>query len=372
MSEPLYDYLVVGAGFYGATFAWKMKQAGKRVLVVEKRNHVAGNAYTETMHGIEVHMYGAHIFHTSDREVWKLVNQFAEFNRYTNSPVASYKGRLYNLPFNMNTFYQLWGVRTPDEARRKIEEQRAPYAHIAHPANLEEQALTLAGPDLYETLIKGYSEKQWGKKAAGIPAYVLTRVPFRFTFDNNYFSDPFQGIPVGGFTNLVARMLDGIEVRLETDYLAAKDEYRKLARKVVYTGQIDQYFDYCYGALEYRSLRFEHEHLPGTDDYQGNAVFNYTEAEIPYTRIVEHKHFEFGKQPGTVITREFPDHWTKGGEAFYPVGSDRSRELYARYEALARQQEGVIFGGRLGEYRYYDMDKTVACALAKVREELNS
>lgn len=360
----MYDYLVVGAGIYGAIFANLAKEAGKKVLVVEKRNHIGGNCYTEVVNGINVHKYGAHIFHTSDKEVWEYVNRFADFNHYVNSPVASYKGKLYNLPFNMNTFYQLWGVVTPQEAQAKIEEQKAEYKHITEPKNLEEQALVLGGKDIYEKLVKGYSEKQWGMKATDIPAFVIRRLPFRFKFDNNYFNDPYQGIPIGGYTQMIEKMLDGVEVRLEVDYLENKVEYDKLAKKVLYTGPIDAYFNYCYGALDYRSLEFEHILLEGTQSYQGNAVFNYTEAEVPYTRIIEHKHFEFGTQPDTVITKEYPATWKPGDEPFYPVNDEKNTQLYERYKALGEQETGVMFGGRLGEYKYYDMCKVVEVVLA--------
>lgn len=360
----MYDYVIVGAGIYGATFAFLARQAGKRVLVVEKRSHIGGNCYTECMEDINVHKYGAHIFHTSNKAVWDFIRQFANFNHYVNSPVASYKGKLYNLPFNMNTFYQLWGVRTPAEAAAKIEEQRKEYSHIREAANLEEQALMLAGHDIYQTLIKGYSEKQWGMEACDIPAFVIRRVPFRFTFNNNYFNDPYQGIPVGGYTQIVEKMLEGIEVRLNTDFLTNRNEYKSLAPKILFTGQIDAYFDYCYGALDYRSLKFEHIILEDTDNYQGNAVFNYTDIDVPYTRIIEHKHFEFGTQPGTVITKEYPAPWTRGAEPFYPVNDDKNQRLFERYKELGDAEEGVLFGGRLGEYKYYDMDKVVESVLS--------
>lgn len=360
----MYDYLVVGAGIYGSTFAHLAKEAGKKVLVIEKRDHIAGNCYTEVVNDINVHKYGAHIFHTSNKVVWDFVNQFADFNHYINSPVASYKGKLYNLPFNMNTFYQLWGVHTPEEAKAKIEEQRNEFKDIKEPHNLEEQALVLAGRDIYEKLIKEYSEKQWGMKATDIPDFVIRRLPFRFIFDNNYFNDPYQGIPIGGYTKFISKMLNGIEVRLNIDYLSNKDEFRKLAKKVLFTGPIDLYFDYCYGALNYRSLRFEHSLLKDIDNYQGNAVFNYTASEVPYTRIIEHKHFEFGKQSGTVITKEYPAEWHPGIEPFYPINDDKNHKLYDEYKILGEKEDGIMFGGRLGEYKYYDMDKVVERVLS--------
>lgn len=367
----MYDYLIVGAGLYGATFAHLMKKNGKKVLILEKRNHIAGNCYTDTVNDILVHKYGAHIFHTSNSEIWKFVNQFAEFNNYVNSPVAYYKGKLYNLPFNMNTFYQLWGVSTPQEAQQKIDEQKAAYAHITHPRNLEEQALVLGGKDIYETLIKGYSEKQWGMKATDIPAFIIRRLPFRFTFNNNYFNDRYQGIPIEGYTQLTANMLKGIEVKLDTDFLSVKEEFKKIARKIVFTGPIDAYYDYCYGTLDYRSLDFKHEMLENTDNYQGNAVFNFTDADVPYTRIIEHKHFVFGQQKGTVISKEYPAQWEIGKESFYPVNDEKNQRLYKEYEKRSLQEENVIFGGRLGLYQYYDMDKVIEQAINKVKEEIN-
>ena len=367
----MYDFLIVGAGLYGATFANIMKNNGKKVLIVEKRNHIAGNCYTEVINNIHVHKYGAHIFHTSNKEVWNFINQFAEFNNYINSPVATYKGKLYNLPFNMNTFYQLWGVHTPEEAQKKISEQRAEYAHITNPRNLEEQALVLGGKDIYETLIKGYSEKQWGMKATDIPAFIIRRLPFRFTFNNNYFNDRYQGIPSDGYSQLIENMLSGIEVKLNTDFLSNKDEYKKLAHKIVYTGPIDTFFDYCYGALDYRSLHFEHEILENTDNYQGNAVFNFTDANVPYTRIIEHKHFVFGQQKGTVISKEYPANWEIGKESFYPVNDEKNKILYKEYMKLSRKENKIIFGGRLGQYQYYDMDKTIEQAMIKIKEEMD-
>ena len=363
MSE--FDYLVVGAGLFGAVFASKAIKDGKKCLVIDKRNHIGGNVYTENVEGINVHKYGAHIFHTSDKEVWDYVNSYAEFNRYTNSPVARYKDSLYNLPFNMNTFYNLWGVKTPDEARAIIEEQKAEALagrQNQEPSNLEEQAICLAGRDIYEKLVKGYTEKQWGRRATELPPFIIKRLPVRFTFDNNYFNDKYQGIPIGGYTAMIEKMLSGAQVRLGTDYLKDREAYNELADKVVFTGMIDEYFDYCYGQLEYRSLRFETEVLD-TPNYQGNAVVNYTEYEIPYTRIIEHKHFEFGTQDKTVITREYPAKWEKGDEPYYPMNDDKNNELFIKYRALADSEENVIFGGRLGEYKYYDMHQVIRRAL---------
>lgn len=357
-----YDYLIVGAGLFGAVFAHEATCAGKKCLVVDKRPHAGGNVYCEDVDGIHVHKYGAHIFHTDNKEVWDYVNRFVTFNRYTNSPVAVYGGKLYNLPFNMNTFYQLWGVHTPAEARAKIEEQRSEYAHIAEPANLEEQALKLCGRDIYERLVKGYTEKQWGRKAEELPAFIIKRLPFRFTFDNNYFNDPYQGIPVGGYNRLIDALLEGIEVRLDTNYLLHREELDALADKILYTGCIDEYFGYSCGHLEYRSLKFEHQRMD-TDNYQGNAVVNYCEAEVPYTRIIEHKHFEFGNQPFTVITREYPDGFAQGKEPYYPINDERNKAIYEEYVALAARQDKVMFGGRLGQYMYADMDDTIAEAL---------
>lgn len=356
-----YDYLIVGAGLYGAVFAQQAKEAGKRCLVIDKRDHVGGNIYTEEIAGIQVHKYGAHIFHTSQRKVWEYVNRFADFNRYTNSPIANYKGEIYNLPFNMNTFHALWGITTPEEAREMIDRQRAE-RYVEKPANLEEQAINLVGTDVYEKLVKGYTEKQWGRRATELPAFIIKRLPVRFTYDNNYFDDAYQGIPVGGYTKMIQRMLEGIQVKLETDYLADRRKYNSLAETVVYTGTIDRYFDYCYGELEYRSLRFETE-LLDMNNYQGNAVVNYTEFEIPYTRIIEHKHFEFGSQHQTVITREYPEIWKRESEPYYPLNDEKNQALYQKYAALAERENNVIFGGRLGQYRYFDMDDTVEAAL---------
>lgn len=359
-----YDYLIVGAGLFGSVFAHEAKAAGKRCLVVDKRPHTGGNIYCEDIDGIHVHTYGAHIFHTDRAEVWKYVNRLVEFNRYTNSPLALFDGKLYNLPFNMNTFYRLWGVRTPQEAKAKLEEQRAAYAHIETPRNLEEQALKLCGKDIYLRLIKGYTEKQWGRSATELPAFIIKRIPFRFTFDNNYFDDPYQGIPIGGYNKLTDALLEGIEVRTSTDYFEQRQELDRMAGKILYTGCIDEYFDYCFGRLEYRSLRFEHKRPDNTDNYQGNAVVNYCEREVPYTRLIEHKHFEYGTQPFTVITYEYPDSFEPGKEPYYPINDERNMRIFGQYQALARQQSRVLFGGRLAQYTYADMDDTVAAALA--------
>ena len=356
-----YDYLVVGAGLYGAVFACEAKKAGKKVLVIDKRPQIAGNVYTQEVEGINVHVYGAHIFHTNNKRVWDYVNQHAEFNRFTNSPVANYKGELYSLPFNMYTFNKMWGVVTPQEAEAKIEEQKKA-AGITEPKNLEEQAISLVGTDIYEKLVKGYTEKQWGRDCKDLPAFIIKRLPVRLTFDNNYFNALYQGIPMGGYTKLVAHMLDGIEVRLSTDYLANKAELDALADKVVYTGPVDAYFDYKLGYLEYRSVRFDTEVLD-MPNFQGNAAVNYTDRETPWTRIIEHKWFEFGTQPKTVISREYSSEWKPGDEPYYPVNDEKNGALYQEYKALADAEENVIFGGRLGEYKYYDMDAVIAAAL---------
>ena len=356
-----YDYLVVGAGLYGAVFAREAVNAGKSVLVVDKRSHIAGNVHTEEVEGINVHVYGAHIFHTNNKKVWDYVNHFTEFNRFTNSPVANYKGELYSLPFNMYTFNKMWGVVTPQEAAAKIEEQKLA-AGITEPKNLEEQAISLVGTDIYEKLVKGYTEKQWGRDCKDLPAFIIKRLPVRLTFDNNYFNALYQGIPMGGYTKMVAAMLDGIEVRLNTDYLANKAELDSLADKVVYTGPIDAYFDFCLGTLEYRSVRFETEVLD-MPNFQGNAAVNYTDRETPWTRIIEHKWFEFGTQPKTVISREYSSEWKPGDEPYYPVNDEKNGNLYQQYKALAEKERNIIFGGRLGEYKYYDMDAVIAAAL---------
>ena len=364
-----YDYLVVGAGLFGAAFAQQAVAAGKSVLVIDKRNHIGGNVYTEEVEGIQVHRYGAHIFHTNDRRVWDYVGNFAEFNRYTNSPVANYHGELYSLPFNMYTFNKMWGVITPQEAAAKIQTQRAA-AGITEPKNLEEQAISLVGTDIYEKLVKGYTEKQWGRPCDQLPSFIIKRLPVRLTFDNNYFNARFQGIPIGGYTKMVEKMLSGIEVRLGEDYLENTGGWNALADKVIYTGSIDAFFGYCYGHLNYRSVRFETE-LLDTPNYQGNAVVNYTDRETPYTRIIEHKHFEFGTQPKTVISREYSSEWQPGVEPYYPVNDEANTALYRKYKALADQESKVIFGGRLGEYRYYDMDAVLLSALNLAEKELN-
>ena len=369
------DYLIVGSGLFGSVFAHEMTKKGKKCLIIERRDHIGGNVYTEEKEGINVHKYGAHIFHTSNKEVWNYINQFAEFNRYTNSPVANYKGELYNLPFNMNTFYQMWGVRTPEEAKAKIEEQKKE-SGIKEPKNLEEQAISLIGNDIYEKLVKGYTQKQWGKECTELPSFIIKRLPVRFTYDNNYFNDSYQGIPIGGYTKIIEKLLEGIEVRLNTDFFNKKEEYMEMADKVLFTGMIDQYFDYCFGELEYRGLKFETETLD-TNNYQGNAVINYTDAETPFTRIIEHKHFEIpANELGTdkdsdktIITREYPKQWEKGQEAYYPVNDEKNSALYENYKELADKEENVIFGGRLGMYQYFDMWKVIEEALKLVDEE---
>lgn len=369
-----FDYLVVGAGLYGTVFAQEVVKSGKKVLVIDKRNHIAGNVYTEETEGIHVHKYGAHIFHTNNKEVWEYVNQFAEFNRFTNSPVANYNGELFSLPFNMYTFNKMWGVVTPKEAAAKIEEQKRA-AGIIEPKNLEEQAISLVGTDIYEKLIKGYTEKQWGRPCTELPAFIIKRLPVRFTFDNNYFNALYQGIPIGGYTKMVSNMLEGIEVRLGEDYLKKKEEYDALADKVVFTGPIDSYFDYKLGALEYRSVRFETETLD-MPNFQGNAAVNYTDSKTPWTRIIEHKWFEFGKDkngeeiPKTIISREYSSEWKPGEEPYYPVNDEKNNARYAEYKKLADKEEKVIFGGRLGEYKYYDMDAVIASVLEMSRKEL--
>ncbi len=359
-----YDYLVVGAGLFGAVFAHEAASRGKKCLVIDRRFHVGGNVYTEEIEGIQVHKYGAHIFHTSDKEVWDYINQFAEFNHYINSPIAVYKDELYNLPFNMNTFSRMWNIRTPKEAEDIIRRQIADLG-IKEPANLEEQALSLAGRDVYEKLIKGYTEKQWGRECKELPAFIIRRLPLRFTYDNNYFNDRYQGIPIGGYTAVIEKLLEGIEVRTGVDFLKERAEYEALAEMIIYTGMIDEYYGCRLGALEYRSVRFETEVLE-CGNYQGNAVVNYTDREIPYTRIIEHKHFEFGKQEKTVISREYSSEWKAGDEPYYPVNDQKNGELYAEYQELAAAEENVIFGGRLGAYKYYDMDQVIRAALELV------
>lgn len=368
----MYDYLVVGAGLYGAVLAHEASKCGKKVLVIDKRNHVAGNIYTQNIAGIQVHKYGAHIFHTNNRAVWEYVNHFADFNRYTNSPIANYKGEIYSMPFNMYTFNRMWGVITPEDAFNKIEEQKKIYG-VSEPHNLEEQAISLVGNDIYQKLVKGYTEKQWGRKCTDLPSFIIKRLPVRFTYDNNYFNALYQGIPVGGYTKMVQNMLFGIEVWLERDYLKEKDYFDSLADRIIYTGPIDAYFNYVNGYLEYRSVRFETEVL-NVKNYQGNAVVNYTDADTPWTRIIEHKWFEFGKNekgeeiPDTVISREYSSEWKSGDAPYYPVNDEKNTTLYHTYKQLADQEKKVIFGGRLGEYKYYDMDAVIASALDKAKE----
>lgn len=364
----MYDYLIVGAGFFGAVFAHEAQKQGKRCLVVERRGHIGGNCYTADVESIHVHRYGAHIFHTSDQQIWTYINQFCTFNNYVNSPIANYRGEIYNMPFNMNTFSRLWHISTPAEAKAIIDAQRADAP--AQPQNLEEQAISLVGRDIYEKLVKGYTEKQWGRPCTQLPAFIIRRLPVRFRYDNNYFNDRYQGIPEGGYTPIFEKLLDGIDVRLNCDYFDHRDELRAQCRKVVFTGPIDRYFDYCYGPLQFRSLRFESEVLD-MENYQGNAVVNYTDRETPYTRVIEHKHFEFGTQPKTVITREYPMDWHPGDEPYYTVNDEENDRLYQRYAALAEREPDVLFGGRLGEYKYYDMDKVIASALGFAARELN-
>ena len=348
-----YDYLIVGAGLFGAVFAHEMTKIGKKCLIIEKRNHIGGNVYTELEENINVHKYGAHIFHTNNKDIWEYINQFADFNRYTNSPIANFNGELYNLPFNMNTFYQMWGVKTPEEAKKMIEKQKAD-ANIENPKNLEEQAISLIGKDIYEKLVKGYTEKQWGKKCNELPSFIIKRLPVRFTFDNNYFNDLYQGIPNGGYTKIIEKMLENIEVKLNTDFFEDKEKWLDIADKIIFTGMIDQYYDYCYGELEYRGLEFEFETI-NQENYQGNAVINYTDAETPFTRIIEHKHFESSNSPKTIITKEYPKTWRKGEEAYYPMNDEKNTKLYEKYVELSKKEDKVIFGGRLGMYKYYDM-----------------
>ena len=372
----MYDYLIVGAGLYGATFAYEANKAGKKCLVVDKREHIGGNIYTENIDGINVHKYGAHIFHTNSKKVWDYINQFAEFNRYTNSPVAIYKNELYNMPFNMNTFNKLWGVITPKEAKERIEAEKKQAGNI-EPKNLEEQAICLVGKTIYEKLVKGYTEKQWGKRATELPTFIIKRLPVRFTYDNNYFNDKYQGIPIGGYTQIIEKMLNGIEVRLNYDFFEHKIELQNIANKIIFTGPIDKYYNYQFGELEYRSLRFETEILE-EENFQGNAVVNYTDFEIPYTRIIEHKHFEYGPSLGkteekndlakTIITREYPDNWTQGKEPFYTINDEKNIKLYQKYKEIADRDTDVLFGGRLGEYKYFDMDKIIENALELYKE----
>lgn len=362
-----FDYLIVGAGLFGSVFAYEATQRGKKCLVIDKRNHIAGNIYTENIEGINVHKYGAHIFHTSDKAIWEYVNRFADFNNFINSPIASYKDELYNLPFNMNTFSKMWGIKTPAEAKAIIAGQIA-NLNIGEPKNLEEQALKLVGTDIYEKLIKGYTQKQWGRPCTELPAFIIKRLPLRFTYDNNYFNDRYQGIAIGGYTQIIEKMLAGSDVKTDTDYFEFIKENPDIAEKTVFTGQIDEFFGYRYGALGYRSVRFENEILD-TDNYQGNAVVNYTDREVPYTRIIEHKHFEFGKQENTVISREYSAEWQPGIEPYYPINDEANNALYEKYKTLAATRPDVIFGGRLGQYKYYDMDKVIAAALSAVDDE---
>jgi len=363
-----YDYLVVGAGLFGSIFAYEANKKGKKCLVIDKRNHIGGNIYCENIEGINVHKYGAHIFHTSNKEIWDYINQFVEFNNYINSPIANYKGEIYNLPFNMNTFNKLWGVITPQEAKKKIENQ-IKELNTLNPKNLEEQAISLVGIDIYEKLIKGYTEKQWGKECKELPSFIINRLPVRFTYDNNYFNDKYQGIPIGGYNKIIDKFLEGIDVKLNDNYFDKRKEYKQLAHKIVFTGMIDEFYDYQFGELEYRSLKFETEIL-NIDNYQGNAVVNYTEREIPYTRIIEHKHFEFGSQEKTIITKEYPSTWKKGDEPYYPINNEKNNDLYKKYKILADKEENVIFGGRLADYKYYDMHHVVYHALEITKREL--
>jgi UDP-galactopyranose mutase len=365
----MYDYLIVGAGLFGSVFAHEASKKGKKCLVIDKRSHIGGNIYTEKIEDISIHKYGAHIFHTNNKEIWEYVNSFTEFNRYTNSPVANFNGEIYNLPFNMNTFNKLWGVITPNEAKEKIEEQRKKIGE-KEPRNLEEQAISLVGTDIYEKLIKGYTEKQWGRAATELPAFIIKRLPVRFTYDNNYFNDKFQGIPIGGYNSIIEKMLENSDVELNVDYFENKEVFNSRAKKIVFTGMIDQFYNYQFGVLEYRSLKFENQIL-NTDNYQGNAVVNYTDTKTPYTRIIEHKHFEFGTQSKTVITKEYSVEWKKGDEPFYPINNDRNVEVYRKYKQLADEEENIIFGGRLATYKYYDMHQIIASALKVVKEELN-
>ena len=361
------DYLIVGAGLFGAVFAHEATAAGKKCLVLERRGHIGGNCYTEEIEGIQVHKYGAHIFHTSDKYVWDFINRFAEFNNYVNSPIANYMGEIYNMPFNMNTFSKMWGISTPQEAKAMIEEQRKEIS--GEPQNLEEQAISLVGRDIYEKLVKGYTEKQWGRPCAELPASIIKRLPVRFTYDNNYFNDRYQGIPIGGYTAIIEKLLAGCDIRLDTDFIAEREKYSGMAGKIIYTGMIDEYYDFCYGALEYRSVSFESE-VVDTDNYQGVAVVNYTDSDTPYTRVIEHKHFDFGKQSKTVISREYPAEWKPGMEPYYPINNLKNQAVYEKYAELAKRESKVIFGGRLGEYKYHDMKDAISGALALAKREL--
>ena len=364
-----YNYLIVGAGLYGSIFAYEMNKMGKKCLVIDKRNHIGGNIYTEELEGINVHKYGAHIFHTSNKKVWEYINQFCKFNNYINSPIANYKGEIYNLPFNMNTFNKLWGVVTPSEAKEKIEEQKKEFG-IIDPKNLEEQAISLIGKDIYEKLIKGYTEKQWGRKATELPSFIIKRLPVRFSYNNNYFNDLYQGIPNGGYTSIVKKLLFGVEVLLNEDFFKKREYYENIAEKIIFTGMIDEYYNYCFGELEYRSLKFEEEVL-NIDNFQGVAVMNFTDIETPYTRIIEHKHFEFGNQNKTIITREYPKEWKKGDEPYYPINNKKNNNIYEKYKKLSEKDTNVIFGGRLGTYKYYDMDKIIEKVLLDIEKEKN-
>ena len=375
-----YNYLIVGSGLFGSIFAYEANKRGKKCLVIDKREHIGGNIYTEKIEGINVHKYGAHIFHTSNKEIWNYINQFAEFNRYTNSPIARYKDELYNMPFNMNTFNKLWGVVTPTEAKKKIEEEKRE-AGIVEPKNLEEQAISLVGRTIYEKLVKGYTEKQWGQKATELPSFIIKRLPVRFIYDNNYFNDIYQGIPIGGYTSIIEKMLKGIDIELNCDFFDNREELENIAEKIVFTGPIDKFYNYKYGELEYRSLRFETDILD-EENYQGNAVVNFTEYEVPYTRIIEHKHFEFGASLGnlaegiakekTIITKEYPDMWKQGKEPYYPINNDKNNNLYTKYFELSKKDKNVIFGGRLGLYKYFDMDKVIEVALKCVNSEFDN
>lgn len=365
-----YDYLIVGAGLFGSVFAQIMHEQGRSCLVIDKRDHIGGNIYTKEEGGIHVHLYGAHIFHTDNEDVWKYINRFACFNHYINSPLAFYKNRLYNLPFNMNTFHQLWGVITPEEAKAKIQEQCGKYRDMIEPANLEEQALSLCGEDIYSHFIKEYTEKQWGRSAKELPASIIKRIPVRFTFDNNYFNDPYQGIPKGGYTNLINKLLEGVSTQVNTNYFNDRDYFHSIAKKVLFTGCIDEYFNYQFGKLEYRSLKFEHTRME-IDNYQGNAVVNYNEAKYPFTRIIEHKHFEFGTQPFTIITKEYPQEYSSQGEPYYPINNEANVACYRKYKELSVNDPNVIFGGRLGQYAYFDMDDTIREAMLLAQKELS-
>ena len=364
-----YDYVLVGSGLFAGTFAWHARRAGKTCLVIEKRSHMGGNIYCEDVHGIHVHKYGAHIFHTSNKKVWTFVNSLAEFNRYTNSPIANYRGEIYNMPFNMNTFSKMWGIQTPDQARQIIEAQRGAITH--EPRNLEEQAISLVGTDIYEKLIKGYTQKQWGRSCTELPAFIIKRLPVRYTYDNNYFNDLYQGIPIGGYNVIINRLFEGCDVLLDTDFNADREKYMAMGSRILYTGTSDSFYDHKYGELEYRSLRFESEELE-TENYQGVAVVNYTDEETPYTRIIEHKHFEYQTSPATVITKEYPAAWEPGMEPYYPVNDDKNQAVFAKYERLAKEETKVIFGGRLAEYKYYDMDKVIESAFRLVEQELGA